>query len=374
MGPSDFKKAGGDEINYQSDGLGVVELSPDQGRNGRSPAQPTKPLSAEELSGCRPGAVPGRDRRHRAGESTSRGAHPVQVKMSGPILAAISRGLREIKMCRERSAPHEDQPGPCNFPAKEITPVHRSDGSGIDVQLHPLSQSRSARAGSRNMGEGTTVSWTGGIGRQGQRRRRRLREANSLFDRLCRACLRRPEQDGIHADAKCVRFVRSSPNAKTFAAAAATADWLHARDFNLVMTNAPGAGSYPIAATTFVLNVQAAEKCGEQAHRPRKFFNWALTKGQPQASSLDYAPLPAPLVKRIQSYVGSEYQISSASRAECRAARRFRRAVSFWLKPRCRARSPLRGPCGSGPSVCRVERLPKSPDVHVDGAGVDVRS
>jgi phosphate transport system substrate-binding protein len=37
----------------------------------------------------------------------------------------------------------------------------------------------------------------------------------------------------------------------------------------------------------------------------RKFFNWALTKGQPQATGLDYVPLPAPLVKRIQGYVGS---------------------------------------------------------------------
>ncbi len=31
----------------------------------------------------------------------------------------------------------------------------------------------------------------------------------------------------------------------------------------------------------------------------RKFFGWALAKGQPQANSLDYVPLPATLVKRI---------------------------------------------------------------------------
>jgi phosphate transport system substrate-binding protein len=37
----------------------------------------------------------------------------------------------------------------------------------------------------------------------------------------------------------------------------------------------------------------------------RKFFGWALTKGQPQANSLDYVPLPAPLVKQVQSYVGA---------------------------------------------------------------------
>jgi phosphate transport system substrate-binding protein len=96
-----------------------------------------------------------------------------------------------------------------------------------------------------------------------------------------------------------------APNAKTFAAAAATADWPHAKDFNLVMTNAPGASSYPIAATTFVLMYKQPKNAANSA-AARKFFNWALTKGQPQALSLDYVPLPAPLVKRIQGYVGSE--------------------------------------------------------------------
>jgi phosphate transport system substrate-binding protein len=95
-----------------------------------------------------------------------------------------------------------------------------------------------------------------------------------------------------------------APDAKSFAAAAATADWAHARDFNLVMTNAPGASSYPIAATTFVLMYKKPKNVSS-SQSARKFFSWALTKGQPQALGLDYVPLPAPLVKRIQSYVGS---------------------------------------------------------------------
>ena len=87
-------------------------------------------------------------------------------------------------------------------------------------------------------------------------------------------------------------------------AAAATADWAHARDFNLVMTNAPGAASYPITASTFVLMYKQPKNAGTSASA-RKFFNWALTKGQPQALSLDYVPLPTALVKQIQGYVGS---------------------------------------------------------------------
>jgi phosphate transport system substrate-binding protein len=70
------------------------------------------------------------------------------------------------------------------------------------------------------------------------------------------------------------------------------------------MTNAPGPNAYPITASTFVL-MHRQPKNAAASQTARKFFNWALTKGQPQAASLDYVPLPAPLVKRIQGYVGS---------------------------------------------------------------------
>jgi phosphate transport system substrate-binding protein len=92
-----------------------------------------------------------------------------------------------------------------------------------------------------------------------------------------------------------------APNAKSFQAAAATADWSHAKDFDLVMTNAPGAAAYPITATTFVLMHKQPKNAGSSASA-RKFFTWALEKGQKQAAALDYVPLPAALVKRIETY------------------------------------------------------------------------
>jgi phosphate transport system substrate-binding protein len=101
---------------------------------------------------------------------------------------------------------------------------------------------------------------------------------------------------------KAGKFV--APNAKSFAAAAATADWANAKDFNLVMTNAPGPNAYPITASTFVLMYKQPKNAATAASA-KKFFGWALAKGQAQALSLDYVPLPAALVKRIQTYVGA---------------------------------------------------------------------
>jgi phosphate transport system substrate-binding protein len=46
-------------------------------------------------------------------------------------------------------------------------------------------------------------------------------------------------------------------------------------------------------------------KNAASSQQARRFFGWALSKGQPQALSLDYVPLPAGVVKMIQGYVGS---------------------------------------------------------------------
>jgi phosphate transport system substrate-binding protein len=95
-----------------------------------------------------------------------------------------------------------------------------------------------------------------------------------------------------------------SPSARTFQAAAATADWAHARDFYLVMTNAPGVNAYPLTATTFVLMYKHPKNI-VTTREALKFFRWSLEKGQPQAVSLDYVPLPSALVQRVISYVNA---------------------------------------------------------------------
>ena len=91
-----------------------------------------------------------------------------------------------------------------------------------------------------------------------------------------------------------------APSAESFAAAAESADWASAKDFNLVMTNAPGAKAYPITATTFVLMPrQPKNKAASDA--AIAFFKYALASGQGQAKKLDYVPLPDTLVKQIET-------------------------------------------------------------------------
>jgi phosphate transport system substrate-binding protein len=292
---TDFKKAGGDEINYQSigSGGGIAQIKAGTVDFGAT----DKPLASEELAAAGlaqfpvviGGIVP---------VINIPGAHPGQVKMSGPVLAAIYAG--EIKTWNDPRI-SKMNPG-LHFPAKEITPVHRADDSGTTFNFtHYLSQV--SPGWKAKFGEGKTVSWNGGIGGKGN-------EGVAGYVKQIPYSIGYVEYAYVKQNNLAYTLMQNlagkfvAPNSSTFGAAAATADWSHAKDFNLVMTNAPGANSYPIAATTFVLMYKQPKNAANSA-AARKFFGWALTKGQPQAVSLDYVPLPASLVKRIQGYVGA---------------------------------------------------------------------
>jgi phosphate transport system substrate-binding protein len=289
---ADYKKSAGDEINYQSigSGGGIAQIKAGTVDFGAT----DKPLAPEELSAAGlaqfpvviGGVVP---------VINIPGAKPGQVKMSGDVLADIYAGV--IKSWNDPRIAKLN-PG-LHFPAKDITAVHRSDGSGTTFNFtHYLSQ---VNGGWKSkFGEGTTVSWNGGIGGKGN-------EGVAGYVKQIPYSIGYVEYAYVIQNKMAYTLMQNSagkfvsPNSKSFAAAASHANWAGAKDFFLVMTNAPGAESYPITASTFVL-MYKQPKNAEGTAAAKKFFNWALTKGQPQAASLDYVPLPATLVSRIQAY------------------------------------------------------------------------
>ncbi|MEO6225381.1 MAG: phosphate ABC transporter substrate-binding protein PstS [Sphingomicrobium sp.] len=292
---ADYRKLGGEEINYQSigSGGGIAQIKAGTVDFGAT----DKPLAPAELaaSGLAQfplvigGVVP---------VINIPGARPGQVKMTGPVLADIYLG--KIKMWNDPAIVRINRG--LHFPAKPISVVHRSDGSGTTFNWsHYLSQVSPEWKSA--MGEGTTVNWRAGVGGKGN-------EGVAAYVNQLPYSIGYVEYAYVLQNKMAYTMVQNStgrfvaPNARTFAAAAAHANWAAAKDFFLVMTNAAGADSYPITATTFVL-MYKRPKDAQRSAAARKFFNWALTKGQPQAARLDYVPLPAPLVKRVQGYVGA---------------------------------------------------------------------
>ncbi|HEY6356800.1 MAG TPA: hypothetical protein VIX35_01065, partial [Vicinamibacterales bacterium] len=90
------------------------------------------------------------------------------------------------------------------------------------------------------------------------------------------------------------KFVKASLDSVTAAAAGAAANM--PPDFRVSITNAPGAGAYPISSFTWLL-LYENPKDKALAKTMNDFVKWALSDGQKLCAGLGYAPLPANVVK-----------------------------------------------------------------------------
>jgi len=221
-----------------------------------------------------------------------------QLRLTGPLLADIYAG--KVKTWADPAIAALN-PG-VKLPGAAIAVVHRSDGSGTTFNFtHYLSQvSPSWKSGP---GEGKTVSWPTGIGGKGN-------EGVAGYVKQIPNSIGYVEYAYVVQNGMAFAQLQNAagnfvaPSAQSFASAAKSANWAEASDFNLVMTNALGPDSYPITATTFILMPKQPKDKARSA-AAIAFFQYALEKGQPQAMKLDYVPLPGPLVKQIETYIGT---------------------------------------------------------------------
>jgi len=226
------------------------------------------------------------------------GLRPGGLRLTGPVLAAIFSG--KIKKWNDPAIARLNPS--LKLPGTGISIVHRSDGSGTTYNFtHYLSQV--SADWKQRVGEGTTVEWPAGVGGKGNEGvAGYVRQIPGSIGYVEYAYALQNRMSHALVQNKAGRYVQ--PNGQTFSAAAATVDWAKAKDFYQLMTNAPGANAWPIAATTWVVMYKRPKNAAASA-AARKFFEWSLTRGQKQAVALDYVPLPAPLVRRIEAYVAA---------------------------------------------------------------------
>jgi phosphate transport system substrate-binding protein len=179
--------------------------------------------------------------------------------------------------------------------------VHRSDGSGTSFNFTNY-LSKVSPAWKAQVGEGTAVKWPVGIGGKGN-------EGVSAYVKQIKGSIGYVEL--AYAVQNKVAYSRLknaagnyvNPSDNSFAEAAASADWKTAKDFLLIVTNAPGANAWPITATNFML-VRKDGKPGTKA--AVEFFRWVYANGDAAATSLGYVPLPDALVQQIERYWTTE--------------------------------------------------------------------
>jgi len=292
---ADYEKQSGTRINYQSigSGGGISQVKAGTVDFGAT----DQPLASDELNQSNlaqfPIVIGGI-----VAVLNVPGLAAGQLKLTGPLLADIYAG--KVKRWADPAITSLNQG--LKLPDANIAVVHRSDGSGTTFNFtHYLSQvSPSWKSGP---GEGKTVSWPTGVGGKGNEGvANYVKQIPNSIGYVEYAYVVQNKMSYAQLQNPAGTFV--SPSAETFANAAETADWAQAKDFNLVMTNAPGANAYPITATTFIL-MPKQPKHKAKSDAALRFFKHALENGQSQAKALDYVPLPDALVTQIESYIGA---------------------------------------------------------------------
>lgn len=232
------------------------------------------------------------------------GVKPGEVKFTGPMLANIFLG--KIKTWNDPAIAKLNPE--LTLPAAPITVVHRLDGSGTTFNWTNY-LGKASPEWREKVGEGTSVDWPVGAGGKGNDGVAAFvnKTRNAIGYVEYAYALQKKLTFGLVQN-KAGKFV--SPGASSFQAAAASADWTSTKDFYLIITDAPGDEAYPVMATSFIL----MHKMPRDMARTRsalKFFQWALEKGQPQATSLDYVPLPETLVDQIETYWKSQFTVAT---------------------------------------------------------------
>ena len=182
------------------------------------------------------------------------------------------------------------------LPDVGIIPVHRSDGSGTTfIFTDYLSNISPVWADS--VGKGTSVKWPASVGIGAKGNEGVAGQVKQLSGAVGYVELIYAKQNQMpYADIKNAAGNFITPSLDSVTAALATAKIPD--DFRFSMVNAPGDQTYPIAGTTWLL-VYEKQKDATKGKKLVEFLNWAMTKGEGMASSLDYASLPENVQKRV---------------------------------------------------------------------------
>ena len=286
----DYHKATGTKLNYQSIGSGggirqITARTVDFGGSDNV-------LSPEELNkdnllqfpAVMGGVVP---------VVNIPGVKEGELRLDSEAVCKIFLG--DIKQWNDKKI--KDLNPKINLPDKEITVVHRSDGSGTTaIYTHYLSGA--CAAWKDKVGYGTSVKWPVGIGGKGNEGVANYvkRAPNSIGyvefayakqNKLAHTLLKNPAGNFVE------------PSFDTFEDAAATADFDAKNHFATWLTNAPGKNSWPIAGATFIL---LAKEKKDSNVKTVKFYDWAFKNGDAKAKELIYIPMPKSLKDKIRAY------------------------------------------------------------------------
>ena len=277
---SDYNKATGVKVNYQSvgSGAGLRQIEAKTVDFGASDAPLTDKVLNEKGLMQFPtvigGVVP---------VVNIKGIGSGDLKLNGQLLGDIYLG----KITRWTDPAIKALNPTLALPDAAIAPVRRADGSGTSF-IFTNYLSKANADWKAKVGEGTAVNWPIGAGGKGNEGVAAFvsRLPNSI-GYVEYAYVKQNKMAYAQLKNAAGNFV--SPEDKTFKAAAAGAQW--DKSFYQILTEQSGKDAWPITGATFILMRKVQDK-PEQAAVSLKFFEWAYKNGDTTAGALDYVPMP----------------------------------------------------------------------------------
>ncbi len=285
-----YKKATGSGLNYQSigSGGGIKQIKARTVTFGAS----DQPLKAEDLDAAGltqwPQVIGGI-----VSVVNLDGVAPGELTLSGDVLAKIFLG----EVTSWDDAAIKKMNPKAKLGAQAIVVAHRSDGSGTTFNFTNYLSKASADWKAK-VGENSAVEWPVGIGAKGNEGvANNVANTKGAIGYVEYAYAKQNKltyTKMVNKDGKTV-----APTSETFQAAASNADWAKAPGFYQILTDQPGAKSWPITAATFILLPKDSKDEAATAEA-LKFFSWAFANGAKMAEELDYIPMPKTVVDLIK--------------------------------------------------------------------------
>jgi len=229
------------------------------------------------------------------------GFKPGELRITGEILAEVFMG-NILKWNDAKLAALN--PGK-KLPDENITIVHRADGSGTTFNFTDY-LSLVSKSWADKVGKGAAVKWpaassVGGKGNEGVAAN--VARVKGSIGYVEYAYVKKNKLNFMQLRNRDGVYV--SPDDKTFAAAAAGADWFSVPGMGLSIVDQKGAQSWPISTASFILMFKdPSDKAASQ--EVLKFFDWSFKNGKELALELDYVPLPDALTAQIRSKVWNQ--------------------------------------------------------------------
>jgi phosphate transport system substrate-binding protein len=182
-----------------------------------------------------------------------------------------------------------------NLPNADIIVVHRSDGSGT-TYIWTDFLSKVSEDWKKKVGVGKSPNWPVGLGGKGNEGVTGLvkQTPNSIgYIELIYAVQNNIPYGKVQNAAG--KFVKADLAGVTAAADKASKEM--PEDFRVSITNAQGAGSYPVSSFTWLL-IPAQIPDAAKRDAIKDFLKWMLNDGQNYNEALTYAKLPQPVIAK----------------------------------------------------------------------------